>query len=116
MKCWINASAAEKLQYKAISVLFKQSLHLLKFLFDPDCPKLRFAPEEVLIKARGLCSGDYLLVKLAVDLWCGCGDIRVHELFDVDSDIFPLILDSLQILGPKPSELGLAMDDLFKNI
>jgi hypothetical protein len=71
------------------------SSQLLELLFDLDRPRLRQPPEQLLQTARGLSSGDYTLVKLAVDIWCEQGEIRVHELFRLEQDDFIRALRSL---------------------
>jgi hypothetical protein len=102
MKCWETACAAEKKQFKAISMCLGHNPQLLDFLFDPNYPKLRKSPDSLLQDARGLCSGDYLLVKLGLEIWCGDGYLHVSELFDAEPAIFAMILAALASLAPKP--------------
>jgi hypothetical protein len=42
-----------------------------------------------------MCGGDYLLVKLAVELWCEQGKIPVHELLSLDEPLFSRALAAL---------------------
>ena len=109
MKCWSTAGAEERRLFGAISVCLRQSPHLLGFLFDPDQPRLRTSPEGLLAEATALCSGDYLLVKVAVDLWTSGGFVSLHELFDAEPVVFASILEALASLAPRPSRLELAL-------
>jgi hypothetical protein len=101
MKCWTTACAVETKQFEAIAVCLGQSPQLLGFLFDPDCPKLRESSDVLLREARGFCSGDHLLVKLAIELWCGSGELHVSELFETEPEVFTAILAAFNILAPK---------------
>ena len=99
MICWPNETRAEKKQLEAISIFLSHNAHLVDFLFDPGAPKLNSPPEDLLFAARGLASGDFLLVRLALNIWCGSGGIEVHELFDAEPEVFSSILKSLAILA-----------------
>ncbi len=100
MECWKEARASEQRQFDAISILTRQSPYLMNFLFHPTNPKLRLPPEELLRTAQGFSSGDYVLVKLAIDLWCEQGQVFVHELFNLDPVNFNLALKALHGLQP----------------
>lgn len=88
MICWQNATRGETKQLEAIATFLNSSPHLMDFLFDPDSPKLNDSPERLLTFARGLPSSDFLLVRLALNLWCEAADLQVHELFYLEPDIF----------------------------
>jgi hypothetical protein len=99
MICWQNASRGEQRQLEAISIFLKHSPHLVDFLFNPDFPKLNDSPDELVARAGGMPSGDMLLVRLAINLWCCSGGLEVHELFEVEPEVFQLILKSLALLA-----------------
>jgi hypothetical protein len=101
MVCWKNARASEKLQFQAISKLMELRPHLLDFLFDPEAPKLSASPDRILHEAMGLCSSDYILVRLGVDLWCGEAQVNVYELYDLEPELFVCALQAMAILAPK---------------
>lgn len=77
-----------------------QSPQLLKFLFHPEIPQLRLPPEELLREALGFSSGDLILVRIAIDLWCEQGNLPLHQVFGLDSLNFKLTLQALEVLGP----------------
>ena len=99
MECWLNAQAAERKQFEAIVLITSQSPHLISFLFNPDNPELSGSPDRLIQKAQGFSSGDYLLVKLCIDIWCEQGDFQIHELFNLDPDVLKLTLRAFDFLG-----------------
>jgi hypothetical protein len=101
MVCWKNACASEKLQFKAISKLMELRPHLLDFLFDPKSPKLSSPPDALLREAMGLCSSDYILVRLGLELWCGLAQVNIYELYDLEPELFACALNAMAILAPK---------------
>jgi hypothetical protein len=96
VECWSVAGAGEKRQFEAIRILMAGSPQLVEFLFDPGLPRLRQSPEQIVRNARGLSSGEYILVKLAVDIWCEQGQLLVSQLFELDSDNFNRALRALK--------------------
>lgn len=99
MQCWENARTSEKNQFHAISTIFNSSPQLLRFLFDTSSPRLNSTPEQLLKAARGFSSSDYILIKLAIDIWCSEGKIQVHELFELERDLFNDVLVALAQLN-----------------
>lgn len=87
MKRWAVASRGEQRLYWAIEQVVGES-RLLEFLFDSSRPKLRQPADELLKAARGLSSGEYLLVKLALDLWCEQGQMTLTELLELEEPVF----------------------------
>lgn len=99
MKCWVSAGRAEKKQFEAISIITSRSPYLMDFLFHPLRSELKNSADELLKEARGFSSEDYLLVKLCLDLWCDQGKFNVHELFNLEPDIFNQALQALEHLA-----------------
>jgi|GEM_PF-6834089 len=67
---------------------------LLIFLFDQNSPRLK-APTSVLLKqARVFASGDNILVRVALDIWCDQSKTAVHELFNLVSHVFMRVLET----------------------
>lgn len=99
MECWEGAGTAEKKFFDAILCLFVDRPHLLRFLFDPLTPRLSAAPEEILAQAAGLCSSDYLLVRVALDIWSGSGRAHLHEVIDADMETFSAVLSAMTRLA-----------------
>jgi hypothetical protein len=101
MVCWKNSCASEKLQFNAISKLMELRPQLLDFLFDSEKPKLSAPPDELLNQAIGLCSSDYLLMRLSVELWCGLAQVNIFELYDLEPELFACALQAIAILSSK---------------
>ena len=99
MICWQNASRGEQKQLAAISIFLSHSPHLVDFLFNPAVPKLNDSPDELVARARGLSSGDFLLVRLALNLWCCGGGLEVHEIFEAEPEVLGSIFRALALLA-----------------
>ena len=99
MQCWSEACRAEKKQFEAISTIVSLNPHLLGFLFDSARPQLKCAPQDLLCQAKGFSSSEYLLVRICLNLWCEQGQLEVHELFNLDPDLFKLTMTALAQLG-----------------
>ena len=100
MEYWQQVSGFERRQFQAISTLTSQNPQLLTFLFDPKASQLRLPVDRLLKEARGLSSGEYLLVKIAIDLWCEQGQVQIHQLLNLDPVNFKLALTALAELYP----------------
>jgi len=79
--------------------LFEEQPRLLEFLFDSKAPRLNAAPDEILAAARGLCSSDFLLVRVALDIWSAAGQVHMHEVIDADPETYDLILAAMASLA-----------------
>ena len=99
---WPRATKTDDRLLSIIGHLCSQHLYLLDLLFDPNEPRLRRAPEELLEESVNLSSGEDLLVRVALDLWSGSGNARIWELVEVlDGGNFINVLKALFELGPK---------------
>jgi hypothetical protein len=99
-----NAGKVEQKLFTAINYFLCRHPKLLDFVFDPKKPRLRKPPEKLLIEGRYLSSGEYLMVRVAMDLWSGSGNAKVYELIEnLDPENFKRVLKAIIDLGPKPS-------------
>ena len=99
---WKTATKTDQRLLEIIGHMFCKHLYLLDFFFDPNEPRLRQLPEELLKESAVMSSGEDLLVRVALDLWSGSGDARVWELIEIlDGENFVYVLRSLYELGPK---------------
>ena len=83
---WENATKTDARLLKCISQVFAKHPYLLKFLFEPDRPRLRLIAEDLLTESRDMSSGEDLLVRVALDLWSGSGEAHVWELIEILDD------------------------------
>jgi hypothetical protein len=98
VEVWEGARDSERKQFLAISMVFGGRKDLLSWLFDPTIARLRF-PAEVLKKnCRGMSSGDQVLIKIAIDLWCEQGGARITDLQSLDSHLTGRVSKALEIL------------------
>lgn len=99
MRIWNNASDNDLLAYESISRVFFNYPHLLDNFFEKDNPKIRQSPEQMLKWAAGFSSGEILLIKTALDIWSGSGNVYVWQLIELlDKDNFYFVLQALAIL------------------
>jgi hypothetical protein len=99
---WKSSRQSERQVLSAAIELFSDHPHLLRFTFDQNEAKLRADPEALLQQAQSLSSGELLLVKLAMDLWNGSGEVRILELINgLDAHNFNRALGAIKSLGPQ---------------
>lgn len=79
---WQSPDPEEVQLYEAISRLFVNHPHLLKGIFDKKIPSLSAEPADLLTHYQCLSSGEYVMMKVALDIWCSSGGARVSELLD----------------------------------
>lgn len=95
---WPNAGDSDLQRYEAISRVFMSHEYLLPFFFDTEQPRVRLAPEKMLRQADGMSTGEFLLIKIALDIWSGSGNARVWELIEnLDQQNFSFVLQALLI-------------------
>ncbi len=105
MTNWQTASEYELKQYEAISSFLNGRKQLLRYLFHNREPRLNSSPKQIISGARGFCTSDKILIRVALQLWCEYGQIGLQELFYLDGEVFLKVLRALESLGPKPSSL-----------
>jgi hypothetical protein len=109
---WHNARPRELKFQVVMTALFAANSRLLPLVFARDQPRLRDEPENILTQARGLSSGEYLLLRLALDLWNDSGSVRIQELIStLDSLNFANAIGALWSLGPTTNDLELPRHD-----
>jgi hypothetical protein len=96
MNTWTNPLESEIKQYKIIAMIFAKHPKLLEFFFDKKEPKLNWPPDEMLDQASVFSSGEYVLIKVALDIWSGSGDALLWEILDtLDNDNFTKVIKGL---------------------
>lgn len=80
---WQSADAGDVQLYEAVSKLFVHHQHLLNGIFDKEIAKLSAEPADLLMHYKCLSSGEFVMVKVALDIWCSSGGARVSELLDI---------------------------------
>ncbi len=95
MQFCVGGSSGERRQLQAIAILTARSAHLMAFLSETGPARLNGPPAELVSTARGMSSTDFILTKLAVDIWCQQDQIAVHELSRLDVDNFSQAVKAL---------------------
>ncbi len=70
----------------SIQILFSHDERLIYFFFNHKKPEMRACARVLLLEARGFSSGEYLLIKAALDLWNGEGGLRLKDALDILDD------------------------------
>jgi len=97
MEVWGGASSSERKQFFIISELLAERRELLDWLFDPERARLRHPAEVLKNKSSGLSSGDRVLIKIAIDLWCEQGGAQITDLQSLDPQLVRRVLRVLEV-------------------
>lgn len=82
--------------------LFAAHENLLPFLFYTEAATLRHYPDVLMTQAKCLSSGEFVLIRLALDIWNDSGGVRISELLNrLDSTNFQNAMSALRYVGPK---------------
>ena len=103
MKSWINPSSSDQKIFEIIQRALRKHSKLLTLIFDPHKARLAAAPEQILYEAEAFSSGEFLLTKVALDLWSASGNANIYDLLTVlDEDNFIFVIQAiLQLKNPK---------------
>lgn len=103
MKININSESSLALsnRIQAIHCLFASDERLLYFLFHHMKTELREKPEELLIEARSFSSDEFMLIRAAIDIWCGQGNAKLSDLLSTldDTNFLRLLIAMARIRG-----------------
>jgi len=99
MNNWMNATESDRDLMYAASLIFDKRPELYKFFFHPDKPQLRYPCAKIKQLAKSMCSSDELLVRIALDVWCGNGGISFNEIYQkLDEETCGLIVLTIRYL------------------
>ena len=88
----------------AIKRLLSRHPDLIAFVFDKHRPKLRCEPEILLQQSGAFCSGEQILIRVALDLWNSSGNARLPDIMErLDEGNFHNVITAIWYLGPKES-------------
>lgn len=89
MKHWQNIDPSLEFQYKAIKIVFARHQYLLNEFFDPEKPTLKNPPDIMLERLSSLSRGEYILIKVALDIWSESGGSSANDILNhLDDDNF----------------------------
>ena len=105
MKCplnWKRPRVFEQELLIAMTKLFAAHENLMTFVFEREEPGLRNHPDILIEQAKGMSSGEYVLVRLALDIWNDSGGVQISELINrLDATNFENAMAALRYVGPK---------------
>ena len=102
---WREPGRHQLRMMETLNIVFAHNAELLKYLFEPDCPKLKQEPEILLAHARGFSSGQRLLLRVGLDLWNGSGGVLMWELIEtLDDENYEAVLLGLRHLRDHDGE------------
>ena len=102
---WQGTGRSERRMMESLNLIFAGHSKLLEFLFEPDRPRLRQAPEILLDQASGYSSGESILIRVALDLWSGSGDVLLWEIIEkLDERTFAGVIAGLGYLREIPPD------------
>jgi hypothetical protein len=111
---WNGASYFEKKSFLAFQILFRTHPNLLEFIFERTKPRIRKLPEILIQEAQSFSSAEYILVRVALDLWSGNGNVTIWEVYEtLDDSNFENFISCLQHLGPKFSKGAESYHQIF---
>ncbi|MBF0301004.1 MAG: hypothetical protein HQK51_20010 [Oligoflexia bacterium] len=82
MITWKNADASDLRLLQAITILFANHPRLSEYIFDLNKSKLRDSPSKLKEDAREFSTGEYLLIRVALDIWSGDGGLNFNEIYE----------------------------------
>lgn len=96
---WLGAGRHERRMQEVLNLIFRKHPKLLDFLFQQDQPQLRLESEHLLFDAGAFSSGEKILVRLALDLWDGSGNVRLWDIIErLDDENYRNVLLGLRHL------------------
>lgn len=98
---WQGAGRHERRMQEVLNLIFQNHPQFLEFLFDRERARLRLEPEELLMEAGAFSTGERILIRVALDLWSGKGDVHLWDLVErLDDENYQNVLAGLRHLRP----------------
>lgn len=92
---------------ESLNLIFAKHPRFLDFLFDRSEPKLRDEPEVLLSEAGCFSTGEKILIRIALDLWCGQGHVNLWDIVErLDLYNYEHVLAGLRHLRPSEEDGG----------
>ncbi len=96
---WREAGRHQNRMMETLNIIFAQHAELLEFLFEKDRARLRQEPEILLDRSSGYSSGQQILIRTALDLWSGSGDVKMWQIIEgLDDETYENVLLGLRHL------------------
>lgn len=79
---WMKLGRAESRMMGSLNLIMGDHSKLLEFLFESERPRLKQEPEVLLKLASGFSRGEQILVRVALELWCGAGGVSLWQIIE----------------------------------
>jgi hypothetical protein len=79
---WESASTGDQRLRTIIFHLLDSDKRLMDFLFDPEKPRLRKRAGVLKEDAWCFSHGEQILIRTALEIWCGSGHVFLWELLE----------------------------------
>ncbi len=84
---------------ESLNIIFVGHFKLLEFLFDKEKAILLHESAFLIESALGYSSGEQILIRIALDLWNGSGDVKLWQIIEcLDDDTYVDVLSGLRHL------------------
>jgi hypothetical protein len=98
---WQGAGRHERRIQEVLNLIFQKHSTFLAFLFDQEEPRLRQEPEWLLAEAEAFSTGEKILIRIALDLWDGSGQVDLWDIVErLDEENYHNVLAGLRHLRP----------------
>jgi hypothetical protein len=94
------AQKTERQTVVSILQVFSRHDSLVDFFFEKTTKKkIRFRPDEMRLRIKNMPSNEQLLIRIALDIWSGSGNVKVWELLEVlDGENFAVAMNALLLI------------------
>jgi hypothetical protein len=79
---WKSIPDGDKRLVRSIFLLVGAEPRVIEFLFDPKAPRIRKRAGILRDEARVFEPSQELVVRAALDIWCGSGHVQLWELIE----------------------------------
>jgi hypothetical protein len=99
MKSWKNACPSDLKLYEGICKVFAKHMYLLEGFFEETQVRLSSTPEIMIERAAGYSHGEIVLIKVALDMWSGSGNVFVWQILEtLDQQTFLSVIEGLKFV------------------
>ena len=104
---WQGIGRSTRRRQEALNLIFSKHPEFLEFVFDKSVPRLRDEPEVLLTQAGVFSTGEKILIRIAIDLWCGKGNVNLWDMVErLDLYNYKHVLAGLRHLRPNEEDGG----------
>lgn len=93
---WQETGRHQNRMMETLNIILGNHPEILEFLFEKDRPRLNHEPEILLSRSAGFSSGQRVLIRTALDLWNGSGEVKLWQIIeDLDANNYKNVIQGL---------------------